>query len=156
MELVQLRRSGPMVEPFTWPMKPEQDPPRALKTLGHIIDNDLCHRCGSCVGICPTNVLGLDDEEYPVVKNLTACTDCDLCVKVCPGEEFDAIGIAKQLFGEVPDVKDMHGHFESAYLSYACDPAIRERSTSGGLVTGLLVSLLRRGRNRRRCGYRLS
>ena len=145
MELVQLRKSGPFVEPSKWPMQPEQDPPRALKTLGHIIDNDLCHRCGSCVGICPTDVLALDKEEYPVVKNLSACTDCDLCVKVCPGDEFDADSIAKQMFGEFPDAKDMHGHFEGAYLSYATNPDIRKRSTSGGLVTGLLVSMLNRG-----------
>ncbi|MCB0358949.1 MAG: Coenzyme F420 hydrogenase/dehydrogenase, beta subunit C-terminal domain, partial [Bdellovibrionales bacterium] len=145
MKTLPLRKSGPLVEPFRWPIVSDQDPPRALKTLGQIIDNDLCHRCGSCVGICPTNVLGLDDEEFPVVENLGACTDCDLCVKVCPGDEFDAVGVARQLFHTTPDIRDMHGHFEHAYLSYATDPEIRQRSTSGGLVTGLLVSLLQRG-----------
>ena len=144
MTLVQLRKSGPLVEPLNKDFKNANDPPRALRTLSHIIDNDLCHRCGSCVGICPTNVLGVDEEEYPVVKNLDACTDCDLCVKVCPGDEFDAFSIAKQMFGEFPDPKDMHGHFESAYLGYATDEGVRRRSTSGGLVTGLLLSLLKR------------
>ncbi len=145
MTLVQLRKSGPFVEPFKEDFRKPEDPPRALRTLAHIIDNDLCHRCGSCVGICPTDVLAVDDEEYPVVKNLGACTDCDLCVKVCPGDEFDAVSVAKQMFGEFPDPKDMHGHFKAAYLAYATDPQVRERSTSGGLVTALLLSLLRRG-----------
>jgi len=141
MEDLALRNEGPLVQPFGWPMTPKIDPPRALKTLAQIIDNDLCHRCGSCVGICPTNVLGLDKDEYPVVKNLSACTDCDLCVKVCPGDDFDAPSVARQLFGELPDVHDMHGHFEAAYLAHATAANIREASTSGGLVTGLLIDL---------------
>lgn len=145
MTLVQLKRSGPLVEPLESDFRSSDDPPRALRTLSHIIDNDLCHRCGSCVGICPTNVLGVDEEEFPIVKNLSACTDCDLCVKVCPGDEFDAVSVAKQMFGEFPDRRDMHGHFETAYLAYSIDDKVREHSTSGGLVTGLLVSLLRRG-----------
>ena len=145
-QLVQLplRKKGPLIEPKNWPPE-EFDPPRALKTLGTIIENNLCHRCGSCVGICPTKVLGLDKQEYPIVENLSACTDCDLCVKVCPGDEFDAIGIAKELFEKVPDPKDMHGHFEQAYLSHSRDEELRENSTSGGLITGLLIHLLERG-----------
>ena len=145
MALVQLRKSGPFVDRLEKDFRDPEDPPRALRTLAHIIDNDLCHRCGSCVGICPTDVLSVDKEEYPVVKNLDACTDCDLCVKVCPGDEFDAVSVAKQMFGEFPDAKDMHGHFESAYLAYASDAEVRDRSTSGGLVTALLLSLLKRG-----------
>lgn len=38
----------------------------------------------------------------------------------------------------------MHGHIEKAYLSYATDTEVRQGSTSGGLVSGLLVSLLER------------
>jgi len=117
--------------------------PRALRTLASIVDGDLCHRCGTCVGICPTKVLGVDGQDYPQVENLSACTDCDLCVKVCPGEQFDAQKVAKEIFGELPDLKDMHGRFSEAHLSYACDETIREGSTSGGLVTGLLVGLLK-------------
>jgi coenzyme F420 hydrogenase subunit beta len=97
------------------------------------------------VGICPTNVLGLDREEFPIVKNLSACTDCDLCVKVCPGDEFNVEKVAKSMFGFVPDFRDMHGHFEQAYLGYANNSKLRENSTSGGLVTGLLLDLLERG-----------
>ncbi len=145
--LVQLplRKSGRLVESSRWPVTQQSDPPRALKTLAKIVDENLCHRCGSCVGICPTNVLGLDDDEYPIVKNLSACTDCDLCVRVCPGDEFNAESISHQLFGYTPDPHDMHGHFEQAYLSHAADKELRRNSTSGGLVTGLLLYLLERG-----------
>lgn len=141
---IPLRRKGPLVSPLEWSKLHQEEPPRALKSLAQIVDNDLCHRCGSCIGICPTNVLGLDGDDYPTVKNLGACTDCDLCVKVCPGDEFSVPSMTQQLFREVPDIRDMHGHFEKSYISYALDPEIRQGSTSGGLVSGLLVSLLER------------
>lgn len=53
--------------------------------------------------------------------------------------------LAKQLFETVPEVSDMHGHFEEAYLSYATKHGIRQDSTSGGAITGLLVSMLEQG-----------
>ena len=90
-------------------------------------------------------MLGLDDDEYPVVKNLSSCTDCDLCVKVCPGDELNVPSIASQQFGYVPDFQDMHGHFSNAYLAYAGNETLREQSTSGGLITGLLIHLLETG-----------
>lgn len=145
MSNLPLRKSGPLVRPYGWPMTPKEDPPRALKALSRIIEDELCHRCGSCIGICPTSVLGTDHRDYPTVKNLSACTDCDLCVKVCPGDELDVKSIAQQMFGSLPEVNDMHGQFESAFLAYANDEEVRQKSTSGGLVTGLLISLLRRG-----------
>lgn len=134
-----LRRSGPFLEPLTWGA-PEQ--PRALRALGRIVDGGLCHRCGSCVGICPTKVLGLDDEAYPLIKNLSACTDCDLCVRVCPGDEFNAVEEHQKLFETPHNLTDTHGSFKSAAVGYATDPDIRERSTSGGVVTALLLHLL--------------
>lgn len=123
------------------------DPPRALRGLASIIEGELCHRCGSCIGICPTDVLKPDQDEFPAVANLSACTDCDLCVKVCPGTEFDAPSFTKEKFSQELPVKDMHGIFEAAYLSYATKNNVRaEISTSGGFVTALLVSLLRQGK----------
>jgi coenzyme F420 hydrogenase subunit beta len=97
------------------------------------------------VGICPTGVLGLDEEDYPSVKHLSACTDCDLCVKVCPGDEFNLQDAYRSLYKSDVDLTSTHGHFTEAYLSYAVDPKIREHSTSGGLVTGILLNQLRQG-----------
>lgn len=135
-----LKTASPYREPVS---SGNESQPRALRTLSTIIEGDLCHRCGTCVGICPTRVLGVDNQDYPRVENLGACTDCDLCVKVCPGEEFDANEIAKDMFGEVPDHQDMHGHFSGAYLAHAGAESTREGATSGGLVTGLLAGLIK-------------
>lgn len=144
---IPLRKKGPLLSALALSKDTAHppEPPRALKSLAQIIDNDLCHRCGSCIGICPTKVLGLDHEDYPTVENLSACTDCDLCVRVCPGDEFSAPSIAKELFGKFPDIENTHGHFEEASITYAEDLEIRRNSSSGGLVTGLLASMLESG-----------
>jgi len=142
MSAIPLRKKGPFVESLK---KDEKDQPRALKTLARIVDGDLCHRCGSCVGICPTKVLSVSQSGFPEVDNLSSCTDCDLCVQVCPGDEFSVPSLAKALFENVPELSDMHGHFEQAYLSYGMKHGIRENSTSGGAVTALLISMLEAG-----------
>jgi len=140
-----LRKSGPFVDRLEWSRDRDDRTPRALRGLSKIIDGGLCHRCGSCIGICPTSVLGLDEDDYPAVQNLSACTDCELCVRVCPGDEFDIREAYQNSFKKEVDVTSTHGHFEDSFISYATDPDIRERSTSGGLVTGILLSMLRRG-----------
>lgn len=145
------RRQGPSEEssdptPFLQSLgaQPSESPPvpRALRALAQIIDGGLCHRCGSCIGICPTKVLALDTEEYPSVKNLSACTDCDLCVRVCPGDEFDVFNFHQQQYGAPATLEDTHGPFERGVLAYSTDPQIREHSTSGGLVTAILLHML--------------
>ncbi|HMO02732.1 MAG TPA: Coenzyme F420 hydrogenase/dehydrogenase, beta subunit C-terminal domain [Oligoflexia bacterium] len=120
----------------------ENSQPRALRGLARIIDGGLCHRCGTCIGICPTKVLAKDQEDYPYVQNLSACTDCDLCVKVCPGDEFDFKRNHQRVFGEAGEIADTHGHFSEASIAYASDPQIQQRSTSGGLVTAILLYLI--------------
>jgi coenzyme F420 hydrogenase subunit beta len=140
-----LRGAGRFARPLTWETDHSDTTPRALRSLAKIVDGGLCHRCGSCVGICPTGVLGLDQDDYPSVQNLSACTDCDLCVKVCPGDEFDIREGYRSRYGTEVDLADTHGHFVESYISYATDPDIRERSTSGGLVTAILLHQLRSG-----------
>lgn len=119
--------------------------PRALRGLARIIDNGLCHRCGSCVGICPTGVLAVREDGYPTVKALSACTDCDLCVKVCPGDEFEFYRHHQAMYQEQGDIRSTHGHFVEATIAYATHAGLRENSTSGGLATAILLSLLKRG-----------
>ncbi len=131
--------------PFLDPMELNEKQPRALRGLARIVDGGLCHRCGSCVGICPTEVLSFDSEDYPKVNNLSACTDCDLCVKVCPGDEFDFLEHHKQVLKKEGDLSSTHGIYKEALIAYANDPELREKSTSGGLVTQILLSLLDAG-----------
>jgi coenzyme F420 hydrogenase subunit beta len=87
----------------------------------------------------------LDNEEYPIVNNLSACTDCDLCVKVCPGDELDVPALYRENYSTEQNVRDVHGVFREAYLSFAGDSKLRFDSSSGGTVTALLIELLEKG-----------
>jgi len=144
-ETMPLRRGGALLSALTSASSAEDSAagaPRALRSLARIVDSGLCHRCGSCIGICPTSVLGVDDDEYPTVKNLSACTDCDLCVRVCPGDEFNFHEQHQDLFGTPGDLTNTHGHIAEAAVGYATNEEIRVGSTSGGVVTGLLAHML--------------
>ncbi len=143
-EEMPLRVKSPLLDSVRWPDDPLLDPPRALRGLAHIVDGGLCHRCGSCIGICPTKVLSSDEDGYPIVKNLSSCTDCDLCVRVCPGDEFDFHKYHDEQFETPGDLTKNHGVFIEAIIAHATEAEIRQRSTSGGLTTAILLDLLER------------
>lgn len=49
------------------------------------IDFSLCTGCGTCVDICPMDVLRINEEsERPVIKYLSDCQSCFLCERDCP------------------------------------------------------------------------
>lgn len=121
----------------------------SLDGLRKIISNGLCHRCGSCAGICPRNVVRPDDEYYPEWAGREKdCTDCGLCVKVCPGISFSFPDHARRIFGKDITVADERGVFIEAFLGYATDRAVRESATSGGMGTGLPRYLVESGQAR--------
>ncbi len=72
------------------------------------------------------------------------CTRCGLCVDVCPGHSVDFQGLALRLFGDVPEDVIL-GRYLGSYIGCAADKDVRYDSTSGGLVTALLVYALERG-----------
>ncbi len=56
----------------------------AAKKLPRIvIDPKMCKGCSICVDFCPTNVLEMAGPIV-VVRDLDACTRCQLCDLRCP------------------------------------------------------------------------
>lgn len=55
----------------------------AKKLPNIVISETLCKGCSICVDFCPTNVLELRGKVV-AVKNLEACTRCQLCDLRCP------------------------------------------------------------------------
>jgi coenzyme F420 hydrogenase subunit beta len=123
------------------------EPPPTLRTLGRIVAEGACHRCGSCAGVCPAGVIEPDDDYYPAWRaRLAHCTDCGLCVKVCPGAAFSYPAFTKACFGREASLAADHGPFLQAFLGYATDPELRRVAASGGLGTALPRFLLETGR----------
>jgi ferredoxin len=46
------------------------------------IDNEQCDFCGTCVAVCPVDVIEL--KESTISVNHESCTLCLACVNICP------------------------------------------------------------------------
>ena len=103
-------------------------------------NKDLCTRCGMCVGVCPVNSFIFDNKLYP--QPTPECIDCMLCKRVCPGESFDVDLFSQKLFGKPYILKNELGYFNNAFVGYATDKDLKMNATSGGVITGILISLL--------------
>src|SRR5215217_2289170 len=126
-----------------------------------VIDADRCVQCGVCVAACPTDSIGLGEDDLP--KLVKMCTGCSLCWDFCPrgGLRHEAtwkLGSARQEGDEEeiciePNFK-ITGNGEARFVegigrvheSYTArvDPTI-EGAQDGGVVSALLISLLEAG-----------
>ncbi|MGH8153405.1 MAG: 4Fe-4S binding protein, partial [Rhodanobacteraceae bacterium] len=55
-------------------------PPGALRQ--HLIDPEICIRCGACEAACPIDAITHDDHNYVVKPNV--CEGCMACIPGCP------------------------------------------------------------------------
>jgi coenzyme F420 hydrogenase subunit beta len=126
-----------------------------------VIDADRCVQCGVCVAACPTDSIGIGEDDLP--KLVKMCTGCSLCWDFCPrgGLRHEAtwkLGSARQEGDEEeiciePNFKitgngsawsvEGIGHVHESY-SARVDPVI-EGAQDGGVVSALLISLLEAG-----------
>jgi len=112
-----------------------------------VIKVGLCTGCGTCVGVCPSSALAIDYEaDEPEPKVVGTCNSCGLCYEVCPGKDIPLPELDKFFLGRERDFeKEKIGIFKACYRGYATNPLIRERSSSGGLVSALLIYALEEG-----------
>jgi coenzyme F420 hydrogenase subunit beta len=106
-----------------------------------VIDADRCVQCGVCVAACPTDSIGLGEDDLP--KLVKMCTGCSLCWDFCPRGGLRHEATWKIMGnGEARSVEGI-GHVHESY-SARVDPMI-EGAQDGGVVSALLVSLLEAG-----------
>lgn len=105
-----------------------------------VVSAGLCTGCGTCAGICPEECIEITTKNPVPIYDVIKCKDCGLCFDVCPGHSVNFPAINKQLFGT--DKIEPLGIFKEAYVGYSTDPEIRKNSSSGGIVTALLLYAL--------------
>jgi coenzyme F420 hydrogenase subunit beta len=74
---------------------------------------------------------------YPRI-NLQKCIKCGVCFRCCPGASVDFKQFNQELFGKEP-VDFLVGNFLDFYVSNSTNHEIRYNSSSGGLITELLI-----------------
>jgi len=118
------------------------------KTIVGVVKDGLCTGCGTCAGICPVDAIEMVIEHkkgiYIPQLDEERCNQCGLCFKVCPGHAVDFKQLNLEIFGKEPD-DILIGNYLNCYIGYATDYNIRYNSSSGGLVTALLIYALEEG-----------
>ncbi len=116
--------------------------------IQQVVDDQLCTGCGTCAGLCPHSAIDMVIDNgkgvYRPNIDLKKCISCQICIKVCPGRFVDMHQLNLQTFGkESEDI--LVGNYINFYISFSTDKKIRYNSSSGGLVTELLIFALESG-----------
>ena len=113
---------------------------RIKKTIEEALNAGLCNGCGTCVGLCPNSAIYMSKakEVYIPKLNRNECNQCGICFEVCPGHSANFRKLNLMIFGkEQQDI--LMGNYINCYVGHATDLNIRHNSTSGGLITSLLI-----------------
>jgi len=117
-------------------------------TIKFITDRELCTGCGTCFSLCPNNAIEMKINEqkgvyFPKIDE-NKCNSCGICCKVCPGYEFSYDSLNYEMFGQKPE-NMLIGNFLDCYTGFSKSESIRFNSSSGGLITQILIFALEKG-----------
>lgn len=105
-----------------------------------VLDNDLCSGCGLCTSMLgPDRATMAPDERgfaRPVLKGALTQEEDRRIGAVCPGGRLEM---------DDPQHRPVWGPILSSLAGHATDPDVRFRSSSGGVLSGLLAHLIDSG-----------
>lgn len=118
------------------------------KTIQETVGSGLCTGCGTCAGVCPQSAIEMviADERGTYVPKIhwNKCNRCGICFSVCPGYSVDFRQLNTEIFGKEPE-DILIGNYLNCYVGHSTDYEIRYNSSSGGLITQLLIYALENG-----------
>nr|WP_241767978.1 Coenzyme F420 hydrogenase/dehydrogenase, beta subunit C-terminal domain [Haloferax sp. ATB1] len=102
-----------------------------------VIDEGRCIQCGTCVAACPSDSIGIGEDDLPELVKM--CTGCSLCWDFCPRGGLRYERQWKITGGEdnVSGAGDTITEF-----SAKVDEEWQKKAQDGGLVTSVLLHLL--------------
>ena len=132
-----------------------------------VIHADRCIQCGTCVAVCPSNSIGVD-EDTDLPELVKMCTGCSLCWDFCPrgGLRYEALWPPSTVDGdEDAEVQPAQVRSDSSDTYWKitggppgrrarrggraatpCGPAAQiDDAQDGGAVSALLIGLLAAG-----------
>ena len=120
--------------------------------IEQLVEHGYCVGCGLCAAVCPDDGLKMSWNQFGALEPIKVdnqCADCQICAEVCPFADGVIEGvvqpnedeIGERIFGNTLGQKDRHiGYYQEVYAGFAEEN--RLQSTSGGMTTWILTSLL--------------
>jgi coenzyme F420 hydrogenase subunit beta len=127
--------------------------PSFKQMMNEVVAYGSCCECGSCVLVCPHNVIDYIDGKPKQVAKASAAFDycgisegigCDVCAQVCPRLNPREFELADLVFDEQP-YRGAFGVYRRIVAARCKDPSVLERAQDGGVVTAMLVWAFRQG-----------
>lgn len=128
--------------------------PTFKQMMNEVVFYGSCCECGSCVLVCPHNVIDYVEGKPKQVAKATAPPDycgisegigCDVCAQSCPRLYPREQHLAEQVFGTELLYQGTFGRYRRVVAARCKDPEILKRCQDGGVVTAILIWALRRG-----------
>jgi coenzyme F420 hydrogenase subunit beta len=105
-----------------------------------VIDADRCIQCGTCVAACPSDSIGIGEDDLPELVKM--CTGCSLCWDFCPRgglryeRQWKITGGEDNVKGAGDPITEFSAKVREEW---------RENAQDGGVVTSVLIHLLDAG-----------
>jgi len=113
-----------------------------------VLSKELCTGCGTCAAICPQKAIemNLNMRQGLYIPNINnnICKNCGLCFKVCPGVTTN-YGELNKVFFNNSRANIWLGNYKACYVGHAADQQLRYKSSSGGIISSLLIYALEKG-----------
>jgi coenzyme F420 hydrogenase subunit beta len=138
-----------------WEGRRRMQPPSFKQMMNEVVAYGSCCECGTCVLVCPHNVIDYVDGKPKQVAKATAAFDhcgisegigCDVCAQVCPRLGIREYDIRDQVIPPGAGVYEgVFGRYRKIVAARCKDPEILARCQDGGVVTAILAHGLREG-----------
>ncbi len=106
-----------------------------------IREANLCLSCEICSAVCPTDAIEMEycsGQFLPKIDSVR-CIDCGACLSLCPGK----VPGSKRFSTDFED--EITGEYLETYSVFTRDWDILQASTSGGVITQLLIKSVDEG-----------
>ncbi len=125
--------------------------PTFKEMMNEVVEYGSCCECGSCVLVCPHNVIDYINGKPKQVAKASAAFDycgmsegigCDVCAQVCPRLGEREHHLTGRVLGELDQLyRGMFGAYRRVVAARLVDAELHQRCEDGGVVTGLLAWL---------------
>ena len=139
------------MEELVYPSKPS-----FKDMMNDVVDYGSCCECGTCVLVCPHNVIEYVDGKPKQTAKASAAFDycgisegigCDVCAQVCPRLAPREFQLQEKVFAQEQGrtYASGFGTYQEIYAARVKDPRVLAVAQDGGVVTALLLHALRTG-----------